>query len=334
MGRAKITRRNAAAVHHDPRRTSLHTEPVVHSERESTLRTFVPRDGHVLPPEVLGVLYGLVLNLEFKSAQRDRDLLGALIRNATYFYNLHQNYDPALAMSEPILARWKKEELARRGLSPRSQGDYCSLLRTVAKHNGLAPHLLDRAATPRGKAGHPADGKAWATIEDRAATLPAALKTDVIMLADLTFGVGMRAFEAGQARREHLTLMNDGEGRLEIWNQRGEPRVVPVGPRVTQRILAAERKPRQFLVRPENSRHNLSHSLFKAAERHRKGITFDLRAARNRYVVNLLGQPIPFSVVCYLADLSPGGHTSQDLAPFALTPDHKRMFEYVRGTWK
>lgn len=334
MGRAKTTRRLITPVHDDPRRTSLHTEPEVHSQRESTMRTFVPRDGHTLPADVLSVVYRLALNLEYRSAQRDRDLVAALIRNATYVYNLHNTYDPALALSEPMLARWKKEELTRRGLSPRSQGDYCSLLRTVAKHNGFAPHLLERAATPRGKAGHPADLKAWATIEDRAATLPHSLRTDVIMLADLTFGVGMRAFEAGQARRDHLTLMSDGEGRLVIWNQRGESRVVPVGPRVTQRILAAQRQPEEFLVRPENSRHNLSHSLFKAAERHRKGITFDLRAARNRYIVNLLGQPIPFSVVCYLADLAPGGHTSQDLTPFALTPDHKRMFEYVRGTWK
>ncbi|WP_299952703.1 hypothetical protein [uncultured Modestobacter sp.] len=313
---------------------SPHLPHIQAPERTTALRAFTPVQGHRLSASAREDLIGLVAATPFKTTGRDLDLIRSLTDLVTYDYNVTRVFDPAHALSEAVIKRWRKESLEARGVSPRSQGDYASQVRFVARHTGHAPHLSERIDAPRGVAGAPADKQAWGRVLDNAARLKQPLRTDVTMLADLTFGVGMRRDEVGRARRDDLYLLPHGEGRMRVTSQHGVARDVPIGPYVTERILRADREPEEFLVRPTKARQNLINRLFETVVKHAPHAKFDLIAARNRYIVDLLAQPIPFGVVCYLADLNPGGHTAQDLARFVTLPKPQDILEYVRGTWR
>lgn len=312
----------------------LHADDHAGESRLRVLVEYAPKGGHRLPEAVVHILVTLITRTPYRSKARDLDLMAALVKIATFDYDLHHGFDPARAMSETSLAQWKRQDLARRGITPRSQGDYCSLVRFVAKHNGFAQHLTDRASAPRGLAAAPAAVTAWRSVEDRCRTLKEPWATEVMMVADLTFGAGLRGYELARARRDDLLLGSAGEGVLRVANHRGEVREVPLGPAVTQRILRAQRSQGQFLVRPNNSRHNVINVLLDKADRWKPGTKFNITAARNRYIVTLMSEPLPFAVVCYLADLAPGGHTAQDLAKFAPCPPPRTIQELVRETWR
>jgi hypothetical protein len=313
---------------------SPHLPHTPSAERAAPLRAFTPVQGHRLPESVRADLINLVTATPFKTTRRDLDLIRSLTDLVTYDYILTRTYDPAHALSEAVIKRWRKEALETRGVTPRSQGDYASHVRFVARNTGHAPHLSERIDAPRGVAGAPADKQAWGRVLDNASRLKQPLRTDVTMLADLTFGVGMRRDEVGRARLDDLYLLPHGEGRMRVTNQHGVARDVPIGPYVTQRILRANRQPEEFLVRPTKARQNLINRLFETVVKHAPHARFDPIAARNRYIVDLLAQPIPFGVICHLADLNPGGHTAQDLARFVTLPKPQDIFEYVRGTWR
>jgi hypothetical protein len=312
----------------------LHAVPVRAGSRTAALQSYTPAPGKSLPSSVKSTVIGLVLAVPFKSTTRDLDLLATLTGLVQYDLHIHGSFDPGRAMSEAGLSRWRREELDRRGVSQRSQGDYCSRIRTILQHSGLAPHLADRDPAPRGVAAAPADPRAWTRVVDSAVRMGGPYEADVIMLADLTFGAGARPDEVGRLRGDDLFLLTNGEGRLTLTNKHGAARDVPIGPYVTQRILRAQRRPTEELVRPGITRHNMINRLFTTTAKRSASTKFDLNAARNRFIVNLLAQPLPFSVVCHLADLSPGGHTAQDLSRFATLPSQDKIAEYMRETWR
>lgn len=337
MAKARALPRNlvpsAAQAVEAARSPHLTAEPT--TERAVALHAFTPTYGHRLPESARAVLINLVLAMPFKTALRDLKLLGAITDIATYEYGISREVDPAHLFTESTIKRWRKESLDKRGVRPRSQGDYASLVRAVAKHAGLAPHLTERLTAPRGKAIPPADKQAWGRALDEASRLPEPLRTDATMLADLTFGVGMRRDEVGRARLDDLYLLPHDEGSMRVINRHGVVRDVPVGPYVTQKIRRAERKPEDFLFRPKNSRNaNLINHFFARVAKRSPSATFDPIAARNRFIVDLLAQPIPFSVVAHLADIQSGGHTAQDLARYITLPSQRDIMEYVRGSWR
>lgn len=336
MAKAKAGPRNLAptvAQLHEATRP-LHAVPIHEDGRLTNLRSFTPARGGALPDSVKSTVIGLVVALPFKSTKRDLDLVATLTALAQYDVHLHGSFDPGRAMSEAGLRRWRKEDLDQRAVKKASQGSYASRVRTIARHNGLAPHLADREVAPRGVAVPPAEAGSWGRVRQSAERLKEPYRTDVTMLADLTFGAGARPDEVGRVRGDDLFLLPNGEGRLTLTNRHGQPREVPIGPAMTQRILRAQRRPTEELVRPGISRENMIHRLFKTSTKQVPATKFDLNAARNRFIVELLTRPIPFGVVCFLADLNPGGHTAQDLGKFAAVPSKEAIFDYARETWR
>lgn len=337
MARAKATARSFVSTPEQRAAAtrSLHVVPGDEERRRQDLLAYVPKNGTAAPPALRDVMVGLVLATPFTNAKRDLDLLATGLDNAAYDLLLHGAYDPGRAMSEAGLAQWRKDALSRRGLSESSQGDYISRVRFIAKNTGYAPHLTERSASPRGVPTPPASKRAWALVVEKAQRLPLPLRADMTMLADLTFGEGCRADEAARAQARDLILLNNGDAKLRIVNRHGVLREVPVGPLVTSRILQAQRQPEEYLLRPRLDRSpNLVNRLQEAAHKRVPNVRFNVNAARNRYIVDLLSQPLPFRVICEIADLNGGGHTAQDLARFADLPNSAAILEMVRGTWK
>lgn len=336
MAKARALSRNltptGAELTASQRSPQLAPEPT--TERSAALRAFTPKNGHCLSEAAQIVLIDLVLTTPFKTTNRDLDLLGAITDLAAYEYKISRTFDPAKLFTERTMSRWSREWLSTRGISVRSQGDYASLVRAVAKAAGLAPHLTDRRTAPRGHAKRPAEKQAWGKVLTEASRLPEALRVDVTILADLTFGIGMRSDEVGRACIDDLYLLPHNEGRMRVINKHGVIRDVPVGPAVTQRILSAKREPGQLLFRPGKARKDLIHRFFRHVDKYASTATFDPLAARNYFVVNLLSQPIPVGVVAYLADLTPGGHTIQDLAKYVSIPKAQDILDYARGSWR
>lgn len=336
MAKARAVKRNLTLSPDEAAqaRRSPHLLPTTDAERAAPLRSYTPRFGPPPTADLREVLISLVTATPFKTAKRDLDLMAALADLAGYDANVNGSFDPHRALAEATLTAWCKTVLQARGVSARSQGDYLSRVRDVARFNNLLPFRSTREAKPRGVASPPADKRAWARALDNAQRLPADLCTDVTMVADLTFGAGMRADEVARARRDDLYLLANGEARITVTNHHGVIREVPIGPYPTHRIVAAQRRPDEFLVRPEHARDKVVSALLARAAKTVPSVKFDLIAARNRWIVDLMANPIPFAVICHLADLAAGGHTAQDLVGFAGTPPMHKIEEYVRGTWR
>lgn len=336
MAKARAVKRNLTLSSEEAAeaRRSPHLLPTTDAERAAPLRSYNPKYGAPPSQALREVLISLVTATPFKTSKRDLDLMATLADLAGWDVNVNGSFDPARALAETSLTAWCRTVLRPRGVSERSQADYTARARDVARFNNLMPFRSTREEKPRGVASPPADKRAWARILDNAQRLPAPLCTDVVMLADLTFGAGMRADEVSRARRDDLYLLANGEARITVTNRHGVVREVPIGPYATHRIVAAQRRAEEFLVQPHKGRNKVVSALLGRASKVVPSVKFDLVAARNRWIVDLMANPIPFAVICHLADLAAGGHTAQDLVGFAGTPPMHKIEEYVRGTWR
>lgn len=286
-----------------------------------------------LSDELHAVIVDLVMHVPFSSRARDIDLLVSLIDNAVYHLHAFRTYDPATALSEAGISRWRKDELQRRNLSNNSLGDYSARIRAVARCNGFAPHLTDRTPSRRRRVTPPEHPGVWARVLECSRLLAKSDRIDLVILANLTFGAGARVQEAARIQGSHIYQLPNGEARVTLINRNGEIREVPVGPAVTQSLVGANREPGDFLIRPKQTRHNVINRLVATARAQAPGAAFNPQAARHRFIVDLMGSPVPFRAIADLADLRPDSHTAQDLSPFANVTDIRRVHELLRGTW-
>jgi hypothetical protein len=220
----------------------------------------------------------------------------------------HEISPAALTMAFPRL--WGSVRLS-------SENTIRSALIVIARaaNPDLWPAALAKA--PRHLATRPYTPTAKQSLYRQAEALHEPLRTEVLLLLDLTFEAAATAFEVGRVTAGDVSGTS-GRARVCLANQHGVLREIVVTGHAATRLVVRSRAVERsaWLVRPTlTARTRVVWATAELVRKHDPSFEFDANAARHRRICDSLDE-IGFRGVCESLGVNQNSHLAHDLLPF------------------